>query len=401
VGGNEMRTGNTIYLDHQATTPVDRRVLGAMLPYFDQSFGNPHSSDHAIGWAAANAVESAAAQVANLVGADSNEIVFTSGATEANNLALLGLARKADGSKRRRILVGAIEHKSVFGPAVAAGEQLGYNVERIPVDREGFVVLPALEGALREDVLAVSVMLVNNEIGTIQPMGDIAAMCSRVGAILHCDGAQAPCALALGNTHEYIDLLSLSAHKMYGPQGVGALVIRQELKGRIEPIIHGGGQQHNLRSGTVATALCVGMGAAAALLNVDEALDEREQLRNRRDRFVERLGRLRWRIRLNGPSGQHRHPGNANLQFQGFLAQDILGTVQPKLAASTGSACTSGVPEPSHVLRAIGLSEDEAESSIRFSLGRFTTDSDVVDAVDLIDGTLNRLSHTRARVSVR
>ena len=387
-----MRLGNTIYLDHQATTPLDSRVLAKMSPYFANSFGNPHSGDHAVGWQAAQAVEAAAQRVAGLIGADPDEIIFTSGATESNNLALLGLGRREAGGKRRRILVSTIEHKCVLAASRALGAQCGYEIELLPVDGAGRIDLIALEDTLAEDVLLVSIMAVNNEIGTIQDIRQVAEIIHKYGASFHCDAAQAPCAIDLAEAGSFCDLLSLSGHKIYGPKGVGALFVRRDLQERIEPVIYGGGQQQGLRSGTVAVPLCVGMSSAAELLSADMAREERDLMRSRRDRFVEGLMRLPWSIGVNGPDGVWRHPGNASVRFSGFTAHDILGALQPRIAASTGSACTSGIPEPSHVLRAIGLPDKEAESSIRFSVGRRTTETDVDEAVDVIADTLSRLA---------
>lgn len=363
-----------------------------MAHYLGESFGNPHSVDHSLGWKAARAVEDAAARVAGLIGADADEIVFTSGATEANNLALLGLGRRASGGKRRRILVSAVEHKSVLAVGHILHEQLGYRIESVPVDAAGFVDMAALQETLSDDVLAVSIMAVNNEIGTIQDIVALSGVIKRSGALFHCDAAQAPFAIDLRNVSHVVDLLSLSSHKMYGPQGIGALFIRRDLQDHIEPLVYGGGQQQNLRSGTVPVALCVGMGTAAALLDARAAEEERAAVRRRRDSFVRKLTDLPWPIVLNGPESAQRHPGNANMRFEGFDAHDILSTLQPRLAASTGSACTSGIPEPSYVLKAIGLSSDEAESSIRFSIGRNTTDADLEEAVALIDESLARLA---------
>lgn len=387
-----MKIGNTIYLDHQATTPVDSRVLAEMTPYFSESFGNPHSSDHTLGWETSRAVDDAAARVARLIGADADEIIFTSGATEANNLALLGLARRARGSMRRRVLVSAAEHKCVLAAGRALEEQLGLKVEHLPVDPEGFVESSTLEKSLDDDVLLVSIMAVNNEIGTIQDIEGLSKVARNYGAAFHCDAAQAPVAIDLNFFAEYVDMLSLSAHKMYGPKGIGIIYISRDLQSQIEPLIYGGGQQNGLRSGTVPVPLCVGMGTAADLLAGDAAEERRVDLRRRRDVFVEMLNGLAWPVAVNGPEGRTRHPGNANVRFTGFSAHDILSSLQPRLAASTGSACTSGVPEPSHVLRAIGLDIDEAESSIRFSLGFETSDEDIEEAVGLIDETLARLS---------
>ena len=392
-----MKTQNTIYLDHQATTPVDPRVLKEMIPYFRDSFGNPHSSDHCLGWESARAVENAAARVARLIGADSDEIIFTSGATESNNAALLGLGRRASGN-RRRILLSAVEHKCILTVGRVLHEQYGFKVDLIPVDRDGFIDLPALENALRDDVLAVSVMAVNNEIGTIQRIEDISNLARSYGALFHCDAAQAPVAMNMDSMATYSDILSLSSHKMYGPKGVGVVRVSRELLTKIEPLIYGGGQQNALRSGTVPTPLCIGMAAAADLLAGDAAEEQRTDLRRRRDAFIERLRGLAWPVAVNGPEGRARHPGNANIRFPGFCAHDILSALQPRLAASTGSACTSGIPEPSHVLRAIGLDGAEAESSIRFSLGFGTCDADVEEAVGLIEETLARLSRVDAAV---
>ena len=384
----------TIYLDHQATTPVDQQVLDRMLPYFRESFGNPHSADHNLGWKSSLAVEQAAAQVAALIVADPNEIIFTSGATEANNMALLGLARRIrPASRRRRFILSEIEHKCVLGAGRVISDQLGFPVEHQPVDQEGRVLLASLEDTLDDDVLAVSIMAVNNEIGTIQDIQKISELARKAGAIFHCDAAQAPISMDMRGIVEHVDMLSLSAHKMYGPKGIGVLYIRRELQDRLEPLIYGGGQQNGLRSGTVPTALCVGMGAAAELLSGGEARQKRALLRQRRDRFLEKLSDLPWSIRLNGPMRESRHPGNANICFEGFFAQDILQVLQPHLAASTGSACTSGIPEPSHVLKAIGLSPEDAEASIRFSLGFDTTNADIDEAVNLIDNALGKLSN--------
>ena len=395
-----MGISETIYLDHQATTPVEQQVLERMLPYFRESFGNPHSADHSLGWKSSLAVEQAAAQVAALIGADPDEIIFTSGATEANNMALLGLARRVRPARRRkRFILSDIEHKCVLTAGRVISDQLGFPVEHKPVNQEGRVLPASLEHALDDDVLAVSIMAVNNEIGTIQDIQKISKLVRKAGAIFHCDAAQAPVSMDMRGIAEHVDLLSLSAHKMYGPKGIGALYIRRELQDRLEPLIYGGGQQNGLRSGTVPTALCVGMGAAAELLSGGEAMQKRAILRQRRDRFLEKLAGLPWSIRLNGPTGEARHPGNANVCFEGFFAQDILQVLQPHLAASTGSACTSGIPEPSHVLKAIGLSPEDAEASIRFSLGFDTTDTDIDDAVNLIDNALVKLSGTQIKVS--
>ena len=390
-----MKIGKTIYLDHQATTPLGWRILAEMTPYQSESFGNPHSLDHSVGWESARAIENAAARVARLIGADSDEIFFTSGATESNNMALLGLGRRAIGGKRNRILVSAVEHKCVLAAARALEERYEFTVEQIPVDQQAHVNVSALANLLNDDVFLVSIMAVNNEVGTIQDIHTISEYARRHGALFHCDAAQAPLAMSIDSLATHADILSLSGHKMYGPKGVGAIFIARALQDRIEPLIYGGGQQKGLRSGTLPVPLCVGMGSAAEFFGSAEAEKNRHELRRRRDAFVHFLRGLRWPISLNGPEEDTRHPGNANIRFCGFSAYEILGALQPRLAASTGSACTSGIPEPSHVLRAIGLNIDEAESSIRFSLGFGTSDDNVEEAVNLIDETLDRMSKAK------
>lgn len=361
-----------------------------MAPHWNDRFGNPHSSNHAVGWRAAESVRASAAKIAELIGGDPDEIVFTSGATEANNLAIIGLARRAP-RERRRILVSAIEHKCVLAAACYLAENEGFTVDSIPVDESGYVDLGRLTKMVDDDVLVVSIMAVNNEIGTIQNISEIAGTLDGTGALFHCDAAQAPCAMDISGLASAADLISLSGHKMYGPLGIGALFVRRELKGRLGPIIHGGGQQGGLRSGTVPMPLCVGMAKAAEILTQSDADHERGRIARQRDLFVNQLRENNIPITVNGSEGDRRHPGNINLQFAGFDAHDLLSALQPDLAASTGSACTSGITEPSHVLRAIGLTSGEAESSIRFSFGRFTNDRDIEIAVSRLS-SLSRLN---------
>lgn len=387
-----MKNHNTLYFDYQASAPIDPSVLRAMEPFWRESFGNPHSAEHAAGWAANKAVEKARTSVGNFIGADADEIVFTSGATEANNLAVSGLARGLGSrSKRRRILVSAIEHNCVLSATRALAKHHDFNVEIVPVDQFGHIKQGELANSISDDVLFCSFILANNEIGTIQKISGISKICIEAGALLHCDAAQAPVAMDLSNIATEVDLLSLSGHKMYGPMGIGALYIRRDLQSGIEPIIYGGGQQANLRSGTLPLPLCVGMGEAANLCCSEDAASQRMRVRKLRDYFVECMLRTRWKIYLNGPELNDRHPGNANIQFQGFQAQDILSVLQPNLAASSGSACTSGTPEPSHVLRALGLTAEQADASVRFSIGRYTTESEIEKAVDLVTSALLRL----------
>lgn len=388
-----MNNRETLYFDYQATTPVADEILLKMQPYFRESFANPHSADHVLGWKSFAAVENAAQQVACLIGADSDEIIFTSGATESNNLALLGLAKRATlkGSRRKRILLSAIEHKCILSVGRVLEEQYGCTVELVAVDNHGHIVPAGLEQQLGDDVLAVSIMAVNNEVGTIQDIASLSEVIRANGAVFHCDAAQAPIAINMESFAQYVDLLSLSGHKMYGPKGIGALYIRRDLQGNIEPLIYGGGQQNELRSGTLPTPLCVGMGAAAEYICSNEINRMRDELRVRKDRFLDMLLALPWLTKLYGPESAERHPGNISIGFSDFNGQDILGTLQPYLAASTGSACTSGIPEPSHVMTAIGLTAEEANSVIRFSLGFETSDQEIDEAIRLIDMTLNRL----------
>ena len=395
----DMKIGNTIYLDHQATTPTDKRVLAAMRPYLDESFGNPHSADHILGWEAAKAVDKAADQIANMIGADADEIIFTSGATEANNLALLGLAHGVTDKSRRRLVVSAIEHKCVLAVAEIMRDRFGFDIETLPVDSNGIIILSALEDTLDERVLLVSTMLVNHEIGSIQRIQEIKQLCERHGVLFHCDGAQAPGNLDLSHVSEMADLLSLSAHKIYGPKGIGALFVSRAVQSQLEPIIYGGGQQQNKRSGTVPTPLCIGMGKAAEIIAGDDAARERETIRVLRDRFIASLQTFDQPVHVNGPPLTERHPGNVNVRFEGFSAHDILDALQPQLAASTGSACTTGIPEISHVLAAIGLNDIEADSSIRFSLGRYTTGEDIDEAVLLVGRALEILSESGAMIA--
>ena len=369
-----------IYLDCHATTPLDPAVAKAMRPWWEEGFGNPHSGDHWFGWQAHQAIEAARAEVATLIGADAGEIVFTSGATEANNLALLGAAR-GGAREREKILVSAVEHKCVIEAAAALGQE-GWQIETIPVDKHGVIRLNVLEALLGDNTAIVSVMAVNNEIGTIQPIEKIGQLCQEAGALFHCDAAQAPAAVPIDVLETHIALLSLSSHKIYGPKGVGALYARNDVLAQLQPISYGGGQEQGIRSGTLPTPLCVGFGRACSLM-VDQRDKDNLQIERLRERLWSEINRQVTCATLNGPTS-HRHPGNLNICFEGHDATTVLGRLQPALAASTGSACTTGIPEPSHVLTAIGLSLQNAESSIRFGLGRFTSDDEINRAIQLI-----------------
>lgn len=381
-----MQTTAPIYFDHMASTPVDSRVARAMAPYWSESYGNPHSVDHSFGWGAHEAIENAAIAVARLIGADPDEIIFTSGATEANNLAILGIAHHAPAG-RRRILVSAIEHTCALAAARAATARYGMICETIPIDTLGRIDLSRFADMMAKDVLCVVTMAVNNEIGTIQDMTAIGALCAEQGAVLICDAVQAPMARDIDVARNGIGLLSLSSHKIYGPKGVGALYIRRDLQTLVEPQIYGGNQQKGLRSGTLPTPLCVGFAMAAALLTSDEASAERTRIGALRNMFETKIENLGWPVIFNGAKVD-RHPGNSNIQFVGRDGRHVLAMLQPRVAASSGSACASGTLEPSHVLRAIGLSAEEADASVRFSLGRFTTEDDVLRAISEIDQVL-------------
>jgi cysteine desulfurase len=382
-----------IYLDNQASTPLDPRVLEAMLPYFTEHFGNPHSESHVYGKNATAAIEAARADLAHLIGADPREIVFTSGATEANNLALKGAAHFARahplaGSQARdEIIVLATEHKCVLESAAALARE-GFGVDYLPVEPSGLISLDQLAAALSERTLLVSVMAAHNEIGVIQPLAKVGALCRAQGVLFHTDAAQAAGKIPLDVEAMQIDLMSISGHKMYGPKGVGALYVRRRPRVRLVPLIDGGGQERGLRSGTLPTPLCVGLGRAAALAAAEMA-EEAVRIGGLRDRLQANLLRRISGLVINGDP-ECRLPGNLNLSFPGLSAPDLIEAC-PSVAMSTGSACTSATVEPSYVLRALGLSEELANASIRLGLGRFTTAAEVDFAVDALAAAATRL----------
>ncbi len=365
-----MKKNTSTYLDYQATTPLDSRVSDSMIPYYSQVFGNPHSSGHSFGWEANRAIENARLDVADLLSAGPDEIIFTSGATEANNLAILGLAHGCD-RKRHKIFVSAIEHKSVLAPARHLANE-GFLVELIPVDNQGGIDLNWLQDNIDEKTLLVSVMAVNNEIGTIQEISTITSICHSVGALVHIDATQAFPTMTIDTFEQDIDLLSLSAHKIYGPKGIGALYIRREYQNLIQPILWGGEQESGLRSGTLPTPLCVGFGKAASLILSDSEKDKK-CIKELKIELFQKLSHQIEGLELIGPPLKNRHIGNLCLYFPGISADELIGLIQPKLAVSSGSACTSGITETSHVLSAIGLSATKSNSCLRISLGRMTT----------------------------
>jgi cysteine desulfurase len=382
-----------IYLDNQSTTPIDPRVLEAMLPYFTEHFGNPHSESHVYGRNAAAAIERARGEVARLIGADPREIVFTSGATEANNLALKGAAHfarahpPAGREKRDEIIALTTEHKCVLESAETLGRE-GFAVSTLAVEPSGLLSLDRLAAALSERTLIVSVMAAHNEIGVIQPLAEIGALCRAKGVLFHTDAAQAFGKIALDVEAMKIDLMSISGHKIYGPKGIGALYVRRRPRVRLLPLIDGGGQERGLRSGTLPTPLCVGLGLAASLAAAEMA-GEAVRIGGLRDRLQANLMRRIGGLRINGDS-EHRLPGNLNLLFPGLSAPDLIEAC-PSIAMSTGSACTSATVEPSYVLRALGLSDPLANASIRLGLGRFTTAAEVDFAVDALTAAATRL----------
>jgi cysteine desulfurase len=385
------RVTRPIYLDHNATTPCDASVVAAMLPYFREEFGNAASRTHAYGWRAGEAVERAREQVARLVGADAREIVFTSGATEANNLALLGGARALrgdSGGKRDHVVSCRAEHRAVLDPCLAL-EREGFRVTLLGVDRDGLVDPDKLRAALDARTALVSIMHANNEIGVIQPIAELAAIAVEAGAAFHCDAAQSAGALELDASRLGADLLSLSAHKLYGPKGIGALVVRrQPRRVRVEPILHGGGHERGLRSGTLPVPLCVGFGAAAELARVSREADAERHTRLRA-RLLARLAAELPGIVVNGHASA-RLPGNLNVSFPGVEGEALLAAL-PELALSAGSACTSAKPEPSHVLRALGADKARALSALRFGIGRSNDEAQIDAAAELVIAQVRRL----------
>ena len=369
-----------IYLDNQATTPCDPRVVAAMLPFFTERFGNPHSAEHAMGHDAESAVETARAQLAALIGADPREIVFTSGATEANNIAIKGAAGFAasQASERRRIIAVATEHKCVL-ESVADLRHEGFDPVFLPVGRDGLVDPDALSAALAKPTLLVTVMAGNNETGVLQDIPRLAAIAHAAGALFHTDAAQ-----ALGKVPfdvAGIDLASFSAHKLYGPKGAGALYVRRRPRARLLPLFSGGGQERGLRSGTLPTPLLVGFGEACRIAGLEMA-DEARRLAGLRDRLLRRMQDRLPGLRVNG-SMAHRLPGNLNVTLPHTDALSAMRAA-PELCVSTGSACSSAAITPSYVLTAMGLGAAEASRSLRLGLGRFTSAADVDFAADAL-----------------
>jgi cysteine desulfurase len=378
-----MRPNRPVYLDNQATTPCDPRVLALMLPWFTERFGNPHSAEHQMGQDAEAAVEVARAEVAALIGAEPREIVLTSGATEANNIAIKGAARHARrmGDRRRRVITVATEHKCVL-ESVADTAEDGFEPVVLPVEPDGRLDPDVLRQALAEPTLLVSVMAVNNETGVIQDIAALAAVVREAGALFHTDAAQAVGKIPV-DVHG-IDLLSLSGHKLYGPKGVGALYVRRRPRVRLAALFSGGGQERGLRSGTLPTPLIVGLGEACRLARL-EMETEAARLASLRDLLLTRLRRHMPELQVNG-SMRHRIPGNLNITFP-TAALELMRAV-PELCVSTGSACSSAEVEPSYVLRAMGLTDAAAARTLRLGLGRFTSAADVEYAAEALSAAV-------------
>lgn len=376
-----------IYLDYMATTPVDERVVQKMLTAMDRhgAFGNPASKSHSYGWEAADLIDLASEQVAKLINANAREVIWTSGATESNNLAIIGAARFYQ-RKGKHIITLATEHKAVLDVCQQL-ERDGFEVSYLRPESTGLLDLNKLQQALRDDTLLVSVMLVNNEIGVIQDIEAIGQLTKARGALFHVDAAQAAGKVKIDVNAMQIDLMSLSAHKVYGPKGIGALYVRRQPRIRLEPIIHGGGHQLGLRSGTLPTQQIIGMGEAFELARLSMN-EETVRLRDLRDRLWQGLQQLP-DIQLNGDL-QQRVANNLNVSFAGIDGEALLLGLKD-IAVSSGSACTSATIEPSHVLSAIGVPADLAHSSIRFALGRFTTEEEIDFAIEHVRYVVSRL----------
>jgi cysteine desulfurase len=374
-----------IYLDYSATTPVDPRVAQKMIPFLTEQFGNAASRSHAFGWEAEKAVEEARGHVAALLNADSKEIIWTSGATEGNNLAIKGAANFYKG-KGKHIVTMKTEHKAVLD-TVRELERQGFEATYLDPEQDGLLDLEKFKAALRPDTVLVSVMMVNNEIGVIQPIAEIGEICRSKGIIFHCDAVQAAGKIPVDLQKLKVDLLTVTAHKVYGPKGIGALYVRRKPRVRIEPQIHGGGHERGLRSGTLPTHQIVGMGEAFRIAKLEMAV-ESERIRALRDRLLSGFKDME-EVYVNGDL-ERRIPGNLNVSFNFVEGESLIMGIKD-VAVSSGSACTSASLEPSYVLRALGRSDELAHSSIRFTIGRFTTEEEIDYAVKLLRSKIGKL----------
>ncbi len=381
-----MTVKTPIYLDYSATTPVDQRVADKMIPYLTEFFGNPASRSHSFGWTAEKAVENAREQVAALVNADPKEIVWTSGATESNNLAIKGAAHFYAGSKGKHIITVATEHKAVIDP-VRELERQGFEATFLEPEPNGLVDLEKFKAALRPDTVLASVMFVNNEIGVIQDIEAIGNLCRANGTIFHVDAAQATGKVDIDLEKLPVDLMSFSAHKTYGPKGIGALYVRRKPRVRLEAQMHGGGHERGFRSGTLPTHQIVGMGEAFAIAKAEMAL-ENARIKRLRDKLWAGLSEIE-EVYLNGDL-ERRVPHNLNVSFNFVEGESLIMAVKD-IAVSSGSACTSASLEPSYVLRALGRSDELAHSSIRFSIGRTTTEEEIDYTIALLKAKIGKL----------
>lgn len=381
-----MTERQPIYLDYSATTPIDPRVAEKMIPFITEHFGNPASRSHAFGWTAEKAVEAAREEVARLVNADPREIVWTSGATESNNLAIKGAAHFYAQTKGKHLITVATEHKAVIDP-IRELEREGFSATFLEPDANGLVSLEKLKAAIRPDTVLASVMYVNNEIGVIQDIPGIGAICRENNIVFHVDSAQATGKVVIDLETLPVDLMSFSAHKTYGPKGIGALYVRRKPRIRLEAQMHGGGHERGLRSGTLATHQIVGMGEAFRIAR-EEMANENERIRMLRDRLLKGLQEIE-ETYVNGDL-EHRVPHNLNISFNYVEGESLIMAVKD-IAVSSGSACTSASLEPSYVLRALGRSDELAHSSIRFSIGRYTTLEDVDYTIDLLKNKIGKL----------
>ena len=376
-----------IYLDNQATTPLDPKVFSAMEPWFTEKFGNASSRNHTYGWEAEEAVEIARESVAATIGALPKEIIFTSGATEANNIALQGAAKSYQ-DQGRHIITVKTEHKAVMDVCQHLSKD-GFDITYLPVDKDGILDLNKFEDAIRDDTILASVMHVNNEIGVIQPIKELGAICKNKGIIFHVDAAQSMGKLSINVDDMGIDLLSISAHKLYGPKGVGALYVRRKNpRVQLQPIMFGGGHERGIRSGTLPVPNIVGMGRACDLA-ADVMIEENLRISQLRDTLLKGIRAENPNASING-SMEHRVAGNLNMSFPGANNEAIIAAV-PDIAISSGSACTTSTMEPSHVLLALGMSKNEVYSSLRFGIGRFNTEEEIQIAVKSINNCMKKL----------
>ena len=376
-----------IYLDNQATTPVDPKVFSAMEPWLKDKFGNAASRNHPYGWEAEEAVEIARESVAAIIGSLPKEIIFTSGATEANNLALQGVAKSYQG-KGKHIITVKTEHKAILDVCDYL-EKEGFEITRLPVQVDGLLDMNKFEDSIRSDTILISVMHANNEIGVIQPIEEIGTICKKKDIIFHVDAAQSIGKIPISVNDMGIDLLSISAHKLYGPKGVGALYMRRKDPGvQLQPIIFGGGHERGIRSGTLAVHNIVGLGKACELAE-KVMVEENQKIATLRNQLLEDIIKCTPNVKVNG-SMDKRLAGNLNMSFQGMNNEAIIAAV-PEIAISSGAACTTSTMEPSHVLLALGLSKDEAYSSLRFGIGRFNTVKDVETAAVAINCCMKKL----------